>query len=37
VNTADYLDPIPAAFLLFGYGIVFAAVSLVFTLRRDID
>jgi ABC-2 type transport system permease protein len=37
INTADYLDPIPAAFLLLGYGIVFALVSLVFTLRRDID
>jgi len=36
LNTADYLEPWPAAGLLLGYGIVFAAISLI-TLRRDID
>lgn len=36
INTADYLDPLPAAGLMLGYGIVFAAASLI-TLRRDID
>lgn len=37
INSASYLDPIPAAFLLFGYGLVFAALSLALTMRRDID
>ena len=36
INTADYLDPWPAAGLMFLYGIVFAGVSLI-TLRKDID
>jgi ABC-type transport system involved in multi-copper enzyme maturation permease subunit len=36
INTADYLDPLPAAALMFGYGIAFALISLI-TLSRDID
>lgn len=36
LNSADYLDPWPAAGLMLVYGLVFAVVSL-FTLRRDID
>lgn len=36
INSADYLDPWPAAGLMLAYGIVFALVSLI-TLSRDID
>ena len=37
LSTADYLDPAPAAGLLLLYGVVFAAVAVFTTLRRDID
>ena len=37
LNTADYLDPVPAALLLLAYGIGFALLAMVSTLRRDID
>jgi len=37
INTADYLDPWPAAGLLLAYGVVFAVVSVATSLRRDID
>lgn len=37
INTADYLDPIPAALLLVAYGVVFSVVALATSLRRDID
>jgi len=37
INTADYLDPLPAAGLLLVYALVFAAISIATTLRRDID
>jgi hypothetical protein len=37
INTGDYLDPLPATALLLLYGVVFAAVAMVTTLRRDID
>ena len=37
INTANYLDPIPAGMLLLGYGVAFAILSLVLTMRRDID
>ena len=37
INTADYLDPWPAAGLLALYGIVFGAVAMFTTLRQDID
>lgn len=37
INTADYLDPVPAALLLLGYGVVFAAAAAASTLRRDIE
>lgn len=37
INTGDYLDPWPAAGLLLLYGIVFGAVALFTSLRRDID
>ena len=37
INTDDYLEPWPAAGLLLVYGIVFAAVAMFTTLRRDID
>jgi multisubunit Na+/H+ antiporter MnhC subunit len=37
LNTADYLDPVPAALLLLAYGIGFAVLAMFSTLRRDID
>jgi ABC-2 type transport system permease protein len=37
LNTADYLEPVPATFLLLAYGVVFAAVAMFTTLRRDVD
>ena len=37
INTADYLDPIQATLVLLGYGAVFALISLVTSMRRDID
>lgn len=37
INTADYLEPLPAAGLLFAYGLVFAGIAIATTLRRDID
>jgi len=37
INTKDYLEPLPAAGFLFAYAVVFAAVSIFTTLRRDID
>lgn len=37
LSTADYLEPAPAAGLLLLYGVVFAAVAMFTTLRRDID
>ena len=37
LNTADYLDPLPAAGLLLVYGLVFAFAAMFTTLRRDID
>jgi len=37
INTANYLDPWPAAGLLALYGIVFGAVAMFTTLRQDID
>ena len=36
-STGDYLDPWPAAGLLLVYGIVFGVVSVLTSLRRDID
>lgn len=37
LNTADYLDPLPAAGLLLVYALAFAAVAIATTQRRDID
>jgi len=37
INTKDYLEPLPAAGFLLAYALVFAAVSIATTLRRDID
>ena len=37
IDTANYLEPWPAAALLLGYGLVFGAVALFTTNRRDID
>ena len=37
LDTTAYLSPTPAALLLLGYGVVFAAVAMVTTMRRDID
>ena len=37
INTADFLDPIQATLLLLGYGAVFALMSLVTSMRRDVD
>ena len=37
INTKDYLEPLPAAGFLLFYAVVFAAVSIATTLRRDID
>jgi len=37
INTNDYLEPLPAAGFLLAYALVFAAVSIATTLRRDID
>lgn len=37
LNTADYLDPLPAAGLLLLYGVVFAVAAMFTTMRRDID
>ena len=37
INTADYLEPWPAAGMLLLYGVVFAVISLVTSSRRDID
>ena len=37
VDTANYLEPWPAAALLLAYGLVFGAVALFTTNRRDID
>jgi ABC-type transport system involved in multi-copper enzyme maturation permease subunit len=37
INTANYLDPTPAALMLLGYGAVFAGIAMATTMRRDID
>lgn len=37
LNTADFADPLTATLLLLGYGVVFAVLSLVISLRRDIE
>jgi hypothetical protein len=37
IDTSKYLEPIPAMWLLLAYGAVFAVLSAVTTLRRDID
>lgn len=37
LNTADYLDPLPAAGLMLVYGLVFTVIAVFTTLRRDID
>ena len=37
INTADFLDPIQATLLLLGYGAVFALMSLVTSMRRDVE
>jgi len=37
LNTADFADPVTATLLLLGYALVFAIVSLVVDMRRDIE
>jgi ABC-2 type transport system permease protein len=37
INTANFLDPIQATLLLLGYGAVFALISLVTSMRRDVE
>jgi ABC-type transport system involved in multi-copper enzyme maturation permease subunit len=37
LTTTNYLDPWQASLLLLGYGAIFAAVSMLTTMRRDID
>jgi ABC-2 type transport system permease protein len=37
IKTSDYLDPLPSAGLLLVYGLVFAGVAILTSLRRDID
>ena len=37
LSTNNYLDPLSAALLLLCYGVVFAGLAMVTTLRRDID
>jgi ABC-2 type transport system permease protein len=37
INTANFLDPIQATLLLLGYGAVFALMSLVTSMRRDVE
>lgn len=37
INSADYLDPLPAAGMLLLYAVVFAVVAIATSLRRDID
>lgn len=37
INTGDYLDALPASLLLVSYGLVFTAVALGTSLRKDIN
>lgn len=37
IDTTQYLHPVPATLGLVGYGVVFAIVASVTTLRRDVD
>ena len=37
LNTADYLEPWAATLVLAGYGVVFSAIAIATSLRRDID
>ena len=37
INTANFLDPIQATLVLLGYGAVFALMSLVTSMRRDVE
>ncbi len=37
ISTGDYLDALPAALILMGYGVVFTVVALATSLRKDIN
>lgn len=37
IDTTQYLEPLPASALLLTYGLVFAAIAMFTSLRRDID
>jgi ABC-2 type transport system permease protein len=36
-DTANYLPPLSATLVLLGYGVVFGAVAITTSLRRDIE
>ena len=37
IDTSQYLDPVPSMFILLGYGLVFAAISMFTSMKRDVE